>query len=69
MQDTLWLSWHYQDWQDVKYRFGDILTFAAELAEAGITEMTLAQATELDFCLSHKVREPLGTDEELCQAV
>jgi len=68
-QGTLWLSWHYQDWQDVKYRFGDIPGFAAEFAEAGLTEMTVARATELDFCLPHKVREPLGTDEELRQAV
>ncbi|MFH1568734.1 MAG: DUF6259 domain-containing protein, partial [Gemmatimonadota bacterium] len=68
-QATLWLWWHYQDWQNVEYRFGDIPTFAAEFAEAGITEMTVARATELDFCLPHKVRQTLGTDAELCRAV
>jgi len=68
-QQTLWISWHYQDWREPRHRFRDIPDIAAEARAAGFREMTIARATELDFCLPHKVREPLGTSEELKAAV
>ncbi|MBI3942350.1 MAG: hypothetical protein HY326_05000 [Chloroflexi bacterium] len=68
-QQTLWMSWHYQDWQDLRYTFKDIPAIAAEARQAGFREMTLSRATALDFCLPHVVRRPLGDDAELKEAV
>jgi len=68
-QFTLWISWHYQDWQDLKYTFRDIPAIAAEARAAGFREMTVARATALDFCLPHVIRRPLGTAEEFREAV
>ena len=68
-QQTLWISWHYQDWRDLRYTFRDIPAVAAEARAAGFREMTLARATELDFCLPHRVRKPLGTSADLQAAV
>jgi len=66
---TLWISWHYQDWQDLRYRFEDIPAIAAEARQAGFRHMMLSRATALDFCLPHVVRTPLGTDRELKAAI
>jgi hypothetical protein len=67
-QYSLWISWHYQDWRDLKYRFTDIPAIAAEARKAGFREMTLVRATELDFCLPHVIRKPLGTEKQLKDA-
>jgi hypothetical protein len=66
---TLWLSWHYQDWRDIKYRFTDIPAIAAEAFEAGFRQMMLARATALDFCLPQVLRKPLGSTAELKIAI
>ena len=68
-QFSTWLSWHYQDWNRVRYRFKDLPEIAAEARRAGFREMTVARATALDFRLPAVVREPLGTDEDLKSAV
>ncbi len=68
-QYSLWMSWHYQDWQDVKFTFADIPAIAVEARAAGFRELTLARATALDFCLPHVIRAPLGTLDELKTAV
>lgn len=68
-QFSLWMSWHYQDWSRVRYRFTDIPEFAAEARRAGFREMTVARGTALDFQLPPVVRAPLGTDAELKDAV
>lgn len=68
-QQSLWISWHYQDWRDRRYTFKDIPAVAAEARAAGFHEMTVIRTTELDFCLPHKVRKPLGTSAELKAAV
>lgn len=68
-QYSFWMSWHYQDWQDVKFTYRDIPAIAAEARAAGFRELTLARATKLDFCLPHVIREQLGTLDELKAAV
>ena len=68
-QFSAWLSWHYQDWNRVRYRFKDLPEIAAEARRAGFREMTIARATALDFRLPPVVREPLGTDEDLKRAI
>jgi hypothetical protein len=68
-QFTLWISWHYQDWRDLRYTFKDIPAIAAEARRAGFREMTLSRATALDFRLPPVIREPLGTDQDLKDAV
>jgi hypothetical protein len=68
-QFSTWLSWHYQDWSRVRYRFKDLTEIAAEARRAGFREMTVARATALDFQLPPEVRKPLGSDEDLKDAV
>lgn len=68
-QFSFWMSWHYQDWQNVKHTFKDIPAIAEEARAAGLREMTLARGTVLDFCLPHVVREELGSVEGLRAAI
>lgn len=66
---TLWIGWHYQDWTQPLYRFVDIPAIAAEARKAGFRQMVLVRATELDFSLPHVLRAPLGTGQELKEAL
>lgn len=68
-QYSLWMTWQYQDWQNVRYTFKDLPAVAAEARAAGLREMALVAATELNFCLPHKIRRPLGTADDLKAAV
>lgn len=53
----------------MRYTFKDIPAIAEEAHRAGFREMTIARATALDFCLPPVVRRPLGTDQDLKDAV
>lgn len=67
-QQTLWLGWQYQDWQDVRYTFKDIPAIAQEARQAGFREMSLIGVSSA-FCLPHQLIEPLDTPTEFKEAI
>lgn len=66
---SLWMSWIFQNWRDVKYKFTDLAGIAREAKDAGFAYFALLTFCDRYFLLPHHLNKYLGSVEDFRKAI